>query len=365
MNRVVRLVAQIFNLLYRRVAFCGGRESKRLAAFAPRAAGCKPAIQQTANLRYPEAPFRRSTVPHLRLAPPIAHHASSITSALRIGQGCSTLNAQRSTAFTLLELLVVIGIIALIAAISLPTLNKFKPNYTASVTRQLLDALARGRQLAISQRTTVYMVFVPTNSWSDPAYNGPGFQQWISRYTNAVAYTNLLDKQFIGYNYVSLHTVGDQPGRPTVHYLSTWRTLPEGAFIYPGKFMQDYQWFNVYTNLTPPIAIRVYGFSHTNNIPFPSQDAPSGPKRDPYPMVPYIAFDYMGRLVSGNPSSPEIIPLAKGNVSFARGPDRKPVKAVPSWIEQPPGNATNATSYTLVYVDRLTGRARVVQPEVR
>src|SRR5437867_235631 len=66
-------------------------------------------------------------------------------------------------AFTLIELLVVIAIIGILVAIALPTVNSFKPNPVAVASRELLDAVARGRQLAISHRTTVYLVFVPTN----------------------------------------------------------------------------------------------------------------------------------------------------------------------------------------------------------
>src|SRR5437016_6365327 len=75
-----------------------------------------------------------------------------------------------SAAFTLIELLVVISIIGLLAGLAVPVMRNFKPNVVSGATRQLLDDVHRARQLAISQRTTVYMVFVPTNFYNDPTY---------------------------------------------------------------------------------------------------------------------------------------------------------------------------------------------------
>ena len=63
-------------------------------------------------------------------------------------------------AYTLLELLAVITIMGIIAALAVPTLRGLKPNAKVAATRELLDAVGRARQLALSQRTTVYMVFV-------------------------------------------------------------------------------------------------------------------------------------------------------------------------------------------------------------
>lgn len=243
--------------------------------------------------------------------------------------------------FTLLELLVVIGIIALLAGLSAPVLNHFKPNITAAATRQLLDDLSRARQLAISQRTTVYMVFVPPNVWNLPNLN-------------RLAASNLLEKQLTGYTFVSLRSVGDQPGQSYPRYLSGWRTLPEGSFIALEKFsLPSFPVYNKYI---------ATGFSYTNTIPFPV-DA-SVP---PYPSIPYIAFDYMGRLTDGAQvlQRDEIIPLARGTVSVSRDPGTKVPNGLSySVTENPPGNATDS-SYNVVVVDWLTGRAHAERMEAQ
>src|SRR5262249_7529907 len=73
-------------------------------------------------------------------------------------------------AFTLLELLTVIAIIGILAAIALPSLRALRPNVQAAAARQLLDDINRARQLAISQRTTVFMIFVPQGYWTSNQY---------------------------------------------------------------------------------------------------------------------------------------------------------------------------------------------------
>jgi prepilin-type N-terminal cleavage/methylation domain-containing protein len=276
-----------------------------------------------------------------------------------------SLSRRGGRAFTLIELLVVLAIIGLIAGLALPVMNNFKPNHTASVTRTLLDELARARQLAISQRTTVYMVFVPTNFWSDAAFQGLP----LSEKTKAA---KLLDKQLIGYAFVSLRSMGDQPGNPSVRYLSEWKTLPDGAFISMHKFGPFTQMLTIFTNDTQT-AFQVSGFNKTGWVPFPSAEARPyvfNALRQPYVRLPYIAFDYMGRLARFDdfnrpvPARGELIPLAKGNVVFARDQQTKvPLQVVPSANEQPLGNTTN--SYNVVAIDWLTGRARGLQQEVR
>jgi len=271
-------------------------------------------------------------------------------------------------AFTLLELLVVLAILGIIAALAMPVMNNFKPNYTANATKTLMDELARARQLAISHRTTVFMVFVPTNFWSDLNYATVASNQLEKQKMDS-----LMDKQGIGYAFVSLRSMGDQPGQPTVRYLSEWKTLPEGAFIAPYKFVPSLPSM-FYTNDylgNPAPAYPMQPFEYTSKIPFPSEYARPGRPNQPYIRLPYVAFDYMGRLIrfndlTGQQKAPgnDLIPLAKGNVIFSHDQStRLPLQKPPSFNESPPGNWTNA--YNLVMIDWLTGRARGIQQEAQ
>ena len=261
------------------------------------------------------------------------------------------------TAFTLLELLTVIAIIGLLAAIALPTIKNFKPDPAAVAGRQLLDDLSRARQLAISQRTTVYMVFVPTNFWLHPAAS-----TWDT--TNRSRATNLYDKQIVGYNFITLRSLGDQPGRPTPRYLSSWRTLPEGAYIPLKKFIPRLPTsapiLDILTNNT--YAFRIFGFPVTNIFPFPTENTQGYGTPPRWVPLPYIAFNYLGQLESGQN---EFIPLTRGSLVFQRDPATGlGVERLPSESEVPVGNATNS-SYNVVSIDWLTGRARLNRQEVQ
>lgn len=254
-----------------------------------------------------------------------------------------------ASAFTLLELLAVIAIMGILAAVSLPAIRGLKPNAKVAGTRQLLDDVSRARQLAISQRTTVYMVFVSTNF-----FNGLSGAD-----LNRVR--PLLDKQLVGYAFLTLRSVGDQPGVRTPRYLSSWKTLPQGAYISLGKFWPGLTLTN--TTLKPAgVPLLVPTFSVTNNLVFPSEHDPVS-----VPVwLPYIAFDAMGSLVRepGQEGQPELIPVSEGSVTFARDQDSKLALPQPPLVtERPPGNTLE--NYSLVHIDPLTGRARVERRKVQ
>jgi hypothetical protein len=198
------------------------------------------------------------------------------------------------------------------------------------------------------------MVFVPTNFWNDPAMP-----------TDLVTKTNalrLVDKQLVAYNFVSLHSLGDQPGKVTPRYLSSWKTLPEGVYITPEKFQprSNVPVLDIYTNdpnLNRVLAFHVYGFNSVTNVPFPLEDTPPKSGKNPYVRLPYIAFNYLGQLTS--PQN-EYIPLAKGAV-FAKAQDGGAV--IPTVRESPPGNVTNA--FNVVSIDWLTGRAHLERQQIQ
>jgi prepilin-type N-terminal cleavage/methylation domain-containing protein len=245
--------------------------------------------------------------------------------------------------FTIVEMLVVIAIIGILAALTVLAFNNFgKSDATLGASRQLLDDIARARQLAISQRTTVYMVFVPANFWIDNTGAFPN--AWYNNLTAAqkTALSNLCDKQLTGYTFVSLCAAGDQPGQGTPHYLAPWQTLPDGTFIAQNKFSPplNYQIAN----------FTIYGFSYANLFPFPTEDAANTGTV----YLPYIAFNYLGQLTT---NGDVFIPLAKGSVLCAKNPTTKAFQFSPPDVsENPPGNSADI-SYNIVHVDHLTGRA--------
>ena len=273
--------------------------------------------------------------------------------------------------FTLIELLVVISIMGLLAALTVPALKSLgKSNIQTSASRQLLDDIGRARQLAISQHTTVYMVFVPTNFFSTPFLNGlnnllPAADSLAALRTMS----NVLDKQLSGYNFVSLGKVGDQPGQHAWHYLANWKSLPEGTFIAAAKFLpQDYaapmqipiwqqqDYAGQIDNWRNP-RLQVYGFA-TNALPFPTA-------LSPLVMMPNLAFDSRGRLISefdGINYHHAYIPLAQGSVGYGMNVNKQPLPTVvqPNDITETPRGNSTSISYNVIDVEPLTGRSKLL-----
>jgi hypothetical protein len=278
---------------------------------------------------------------------------------------------------------VVIAILGILAGLSVPAIKQLgKSNISTSATQQMLDDVGRGRQLAISQRTTVYMVFVPTNFFNAQFWTSlNNIASAADRATALKTATNLIESQLSGYTFIASGRLGDQPGRHDWHYLAGWQSLPEGNFISApkfglvsgqvGAFHHISQWetdnagqLDFWRNLPPWNQTGVYCFTNIS-VPFPTEQSPQF-------LLPCIAFDHQGRLVSetydGDSFHHAYIPLAQGSVGYAY--DAKSKQPVPTALkntditESPAGNSTSI-SYNVIDVDPLTGRARLMFYQIK
>jgi hypothetical protein len=246
----------------------------------------------------------------------------------------------------------VISILGILAALSVPAIKNIgKSDANASASRQLLDGVGRARQLAVANRTTVFMVFVPTNFWLQP---WTGSATWTNSLSAAqrTAAVNLCDKQLTGYNFISYGTLGDQPGQHNWHYLEQWQNLPEGAFIALWKFAMSSSQSNPVTDPITGQRFVVQGFA-TNAFPFPTA-------ANALVNLPCVAFNYLGQLTFDGTTlagRDEYIPLAEGSIAPALDVTTRALRfSTPSVLETLPGNSTNI-SYNIVHIDALTGRA--------
>jgi prepilin-type N-terminal cleavage/methylation domain-containing protein len=263
-----------------------------------------------------------------------------------------------ASAFTLIELLVVLAIIGLLASLALPRIGSMnRSSAMAAASQQLLDDVALARRLAIQNRTTVLMVFLPPQD----AGNAATFSSLGPEEKNI-----LLRGQLTTYALFSFRQVGDQPGQEHARFLKSWTALPDGFFIPEWKFTTGAGLDN-----TAPIR-SILPFDYTSGqklVPVPSLNS----TRATPVALPYIAFGPEGRLqryVGGifvNHVENEILPLARGSLFLERSTDATGkevfVWTAPDVAERPAGNSTN--NYNLIVIDHLTGRGRLVRPEIQ
>jgi prepilin-type N-terminal cleavage/methylation domain-containing protein len=280
-----------------------------------------------------------------------------------------TFQVSRSSAFTLLELLTVIAIVGILAAIALPTLNAFKPNPLAAASRQMLDDLAYARHKAIADHTTVYVVFMPPRD---------NLEATILNNIDPVDQQRMAKAQYVSYALYEKRNVGDQPGQGLPHWITGWRKLPQGVIFAPQKF-----------GTAPPVppawqpsgapaapagmanyATQIHPFNYTN-----AGQIFSSPENslhtNSHSQFPTIAFSYSGGLAQLSeqwilytnnlpvPGYDCVIPLMKANISPTTN------WAAPTYNELMPGSWNDVNLRNWIVVDGPTGRARIDRAEIK
>jgi prepilin-type N-terminal cleavage/methylation domain-containing protein len=255
----------------------------------------------------------------------------------------------RRRAFSLLELLVVLAIIGLIATLSLPAIKNIRQSNTmVSSGRQLVDDLALARARAIAERTVVHVVFVP-----------PGISNMVFAAGNTTEAQRdqrvgkrLKAGPFTTYALLAERSVGDQPGRGRARYLTEWKSLPQGVFIAPWKYidMADAERY--------ALALTNRPFRFAAGFAFPTTGGNSDER------LPYISFHPKGGLSDENGApllDDEVIALARGSIIYDRNANTGEVEGF-DVRESPPNNSVD--NFHHVVVDSLTGRARVETPVI-
>lgn len=277
----------------------------------------------------------------------------------------------------MLEMMVVVAIIGLLAAIAAPAIKGMSQSKTlSSGQQQLLDDLNRARREALRLRTTVYVVFAPTNVWQVKSRLDGQIDSMVEnqlapqRFRQQAQHTfnNIALGVYHSYALLVERDIGAQPGRNYTRYLGPgWQQLPDGVILSPRLFFRgDYNVQDRPNLVIHQLPVREFLFPVAE---FPGDTLP--------PMaMHYIAFGPDGRLavdemnrswgdaLNGRPElvlpplSEIALGVGQGSVFIARNASGNiDPSTPPDVVEAPRDGSTN----NRIIVSALTGRARILK----
>lgn len=245
-------------------------------------------------------------------------------------------------AFSLIEMLVVLGIIGILAGLTLPKLSNIgKGNLVGVATRQLMDDMMYARLEAMSSRNNVYVGFMVTPEYlvnarlwdysagrMAPDVNtiggGAAFRShFTNTFENTLACNKLMGAQLTGYIIFSESQAGAQPGEETPRLLTDWQYFPEGVHIPLSVLLNS----NLFLNssriaITDANELNVKREVQTHRIQDASVTIPFPGARTNFSFyLPAIGFNSNGRLIASNADNVSAnlrIPIFQGSVFNAR-----------------------------------------------
>lgn len=186
----------------------------------------------------------------------------------------------RKRAFTLVELLVVIALMAIVLTITIASFQTASGAKMQSALLQLKSTVSLARQMAVTRREPMYVVFPESTTMFDPAFPD---QRAAFAYQSYCVYS------------------------PTEGYISQWNTLPKGLF------------FNRLATGTGTNVFSTYASGGISQTRFVITNTPSAvvwPKSRPRAESPCISFLPNGRLNQRGGTALEVF-IAEGVVDSA------------------------------------------------
>ena len=263
-------------------------------------------------------------------------------------------DARLRRAFTLLEMLIVLVIIAIIAGLALPHIRGNTESVAINAAcRQLVADFSFARQMAVSRRSTVVVVFLSPDILGT-ALLGPGYA------ANETAEIKRLQAGVCThYALYQYRRPGEQPGTSgSDGYITEWKSLPDKTFINREEFynFSAFRYSDGNPNFNPAPKFR-FPFSSSPSVNFGSRG------------LPYIAFDHEGRCITvdrdetgaGSMLGDRELKVSRGAIFYTRQPLGHIEDTDFSTEEVPLGNGSN----NIIYINALTGRAKRLEQALK